>query len=114
MEDITIIGYVPVCAIGQSLEVQIDKLTDHGCEEIYKEKLSGTTATRPQLEACLDYVRDGDLIVVTKPGRLARSTLDLHRIVHDLNEKSARFRALDQSFNTTTKEVQLMFTTSTV
>ena len=104
------IGYARVSTIGQSLEVQLDKLSAHGCEKIYREKLSGTTANRPQLKACLDYVRDGDLLVITKLDRLARSTLDLHRIVHGLNEKGVGFRALDQSFDTTTKEGRLMFT----
>ena len=53
-------------SIGQSLEVQLDKLGD--CDKIYQEKKSGTNDKRPQLQACIDYVREGDTLVVTRLG----------------------------------------------
>lgn len=104
-----IIGYARVSSIGQSLEVQEQGLNDFGCDKIYQEKRSGTTANRPQLQACLDYVRDGDTLVITKLDRLARSTLHLHKIINDLNNKGVGFKVLDQSIDTTTKEGRLMF-----
>ena len=103
------IGYARVSSVGQSLNVQVDNLNDFGCEKIYQEKRSGTTANRPQLKQCLDYVRDGDVLVITKLDRLARSTLDLHKIVEQLNAKNVGFKVLDQSIDTTTKEGRLMF-----
>jgi len=104
-----IIGYARVSSAGQSLEVQNDKLTEYGCTKIYREKRSGTTVNRPQLKQCLDYVRDGDVLVITKLDRLARSTLDLHKIVEQLNSKNVGFKVLDHSIDTTTKEGRLMF-----
>ncbi len=73
-----LVGYARVSSIGQSLDVQLDKLKH--CDRIYQEKKSGTSGKRPQLKACLDYVRDGDTLVVTRLDRLARSTLHLCQI----------------------------------
>ena len=55
-----VIGYARVSSVRQSLDVQISKLTDYGCINIYQEKRSGTTANRPELKKCLDYVKEGD------------------------------------------------------
>lgn len=103
------IGYARVSTVGQSLDVQVDNLNDFGCDKIYQEKRSGTSADRPELKACLDYVRDGDVLVITKLDRLARSTLHLHKIVERLNSKNVGFKVLDQSIDTTSKEGRLMF-----
>ncbi len=103
------VAYARVSTIGQSLEVQIENLTKYGCEKIYQEKRSGTTADRPELKACLEYLRDGDVLVITKLDRLARSTLHLHKIIDQLNKKNVGFKVLDQSIDTTTKEGRLMF-----
>jgi len=103
------IAYARVSTIGQSLDVQVDNLKEYDCDKIYQEKRSGTTADRPQLKQCLDYVRDGDVLVITKLDRLARSTLHLHKIVEMLNSKNVGFKVLDQSIDTTTKEGRLMF-----
>ena len=104
-----IVGYARVSSIGQSLKVQTDKLNEYGCDKVFQEKRSGTTAQRLELKNCLDYVRDGDVLVITKLDRLARSTLHLHKIVNDLNNKNVGFKVLDQSIDTTTKEGRLMF-----
>ncbi|MEL7225235.1 MAG: recombinase family protein, partial [Cyanobacteria bacterium J06576_12] len=69
------VGYARVSSIGQSLDVQLDKLND--CNKVFKEKKTGTSGKRPQLQACLDYLREGDTLVVTRLDRLARSTLHL-------------------------------------
>ena len=104
-----VIGYARVSSVGQSLGVQLDKLKEYGCSKIYSEKKSGTSANRPELKSTLDYVRDGDVLVITKLDRLARSTLDLHRIIEQLNSKGVGFKVLDQSIDTTTKEGRLVF-----
>ena len=59
-----IIGYARVSSVGQSLDVQLDKLQH--CDKIYQEKQSGTNLKRPKLKACLEYVREEDTLVVTR------------------------------------------------
>ena len=104
-----VVGYARVSSVGQSLEAQQEKLVSYGVDKLFAEKLSGTTAARPELKSCLDYVREGDVLVITKLDRLARSTLHLHKIVNDLNERGVGFKVLDQSIDTTTKEGRLLF-----
>jgi len=106
------IGYARVSTTGQKLDVQITKLKEFGCtdDHIFMDKLSGTTAQRPKLQECLKFVRRGDTLVITKMDRLARSTLHLHQIVSDLNDKGVGFKVLDQSIDTTTNEGRLLFT----
>ena len=104
-----IVGYARVSSSGQSLAVQLDKLSDAGCSEIFQEKRSGLTAQRPALKECLRFVRKGDVLVITRLDRLARSTLDLHKIVQELDDRGVGFRVLDQPIDTTTKEGRLMF-----
>ena len=103
------VGYARVSSVGQSLEVQLAKLNKYGCKEIFQEKKSGKTSNRPELKECLKYVRKGDVLVITKLDRLARSTLDLHKIIDGLNKKQVGFKVLDQNIDTTTKEGKLMF-----
>jgi len=106
-----LIGYARVSSVGQSLDVQIEKLNEHGCHNIYKEKKSGTsTDNRPQLNSCLDFLREGDTLVITKLDRLARSTLDLAKIVDDLERGGIGFVVLDQNIDTTTLTGKLLFT----
>ena len=104
-----VVGYARVSSVGQSLEVQQEKLVSYEVDKLFAEKLSGTTAARPELKSCLDYVREGDVLVITKLDRLARSTLHLHKIVNDLNDRGVGFKVLDQSIDTTTKEGRLLF-----
>ena len=80
----SIVGYARVSSIGQNLEVQQEKLAAYGCDKVYEEKVSGTTANRTQLQAVLDYVRSGDTLVITKLDRLARSTFHLTQIADRL------------------------------
>jgi DNA invertase Pin-like site-specific DNA recombinase len=104
-----IVGYARVSSSGQTLAVQLDKLSDAGCSEIFQEKRSGLTAQRPELKECLRFVRKGDVLVITRLDRLARSTLDFHKIVQELDERKVGFKVLDQPIDTTTKEGRLMF-----
>ena len=104
-----IVGYARVSSSGQSLAVQLDKLSEAGCTEVFQEKRSGLTAQRPALKECLRFVREGDVLVITRLDRLARSTLDLHKIVQELDDRGVGFRVLDQPIDTTTKEGRLMF-----
>ena len=78
----TTVGYARVSSTGQDLSVQLEKLD--GCDKVFKEKRSGLDTGRPELKRCLDYLREGDTLLVTKIDRLAGSTTDLYRIISEL------------------------------
>ena len=101
------VGYARVSSVGQSLEVQLDKLKH--CDKIYQEKKSGASGKRPRLQACLEYIREGDTLVVTRLDRLARSTLHLCQIAADLERKQVNLQVLDQNINTNSATGRLLF-----
>ncbi len=105
----TLIGYARVSSTGQKLDVQLEKLEEQGCERTYQEKESGTTSNRLELTKCLDYVRDGDTLVVTKLDRLARSTLDLCSIAKLLEGKGVMLKVIDQNIDTSGSTGRLLF-----
>ena len=89
--------------------MQLEKLDDAGCDKVFKEKRSGVDAGRPELKRCLDYLREGDVLLVTKIDRLARSTSDLYRIISLLAEKGAAFKVTDDpSIDTTSRTGKLV------
>lgn len=93
-----LVGYARVSSVGQSLQIQEAALTDAGCDKIFSEKRSGLSAKeRQQLQDALDYVRDGDTLIVTRLDRLARSVADLFAIIDKLQAKGVAFRCLQQS-----------------
>jgi DNA invertase Pin-like site-specific DNA recombinase len=103
----TIVGYARVSSTGQDLTVQLEKLA--GCDKVFKEKRSGVDAGRPALKACLEYLREGDTLLVTKLDRLARSTPDLYHIVSDLTERGVSFKVIDDpSIDTTSRTGKLI------
>ena len=103
----TTVGYARVSSLGQDLTVQLEKLV--GCDKVFKEKRSGVDAGRPALKACLEYLREGDTLLVTKLDRLARSTPDLYRIVSDLAERGIAFKVIDDpSIDTTSRTGKLI------
>jgi DNA invertase Pin-like site-specific DNA recombinase len=102
-----LVGYARVSSVGQSLDVQLDKLNH--CDKIYQEKKSGASDKRPQLGACLEYVREGDSLVVTRLDRLARSTLHLCQIADGLKRKGVNLQVLDQNIDTSDATGRLLF-----
>lgn len=84
-----LVGYARVSSIGQSPDVQLDKLKH--CRKIFQEKKSGGGGKRSALPACLEYVREGDTLVVTRLDRLARSTLHLCQIADELSSRAKLF-----------------------
>ena len=102
------IGYARVSSYGQSLEVQLEKLNH--CDKVFQEKQSARTDEREQLQLCLDYVRDGDSLVITKLDRLARSTRDLLNIMQRMEDKKVKLVVLDQQIDTSTATGMLLFT----
>lgn len=104
------IGYARVSTEGQSLDNQVDRLTHSDCKKLFTEKYSGANSDRKQLQAALDFVREGDALVVTKLDRLARSAVDLGQIARKLESKGVDLVVLDQQIDTTTPTGKLMFT----
>jgi len=82
-----IIGYARVSSTGQDFDTQLEKLATLGAEKVFSEKRSGLDETRPELEKALEFAREGDVFVVTKVDRLARSAAHLHQIVKTLDKK---------------------------
>jgi DNA invertase Pin-like site-specific DNA recombinase len=103
----SLIGYARVSSLGQSLDIQLGKL-EH-CDKIFQEKKSGITDKRSRLKACLEYIREGDVLVVARLDRLARSTLHLCQIAEMLKEKGVELQVLDQSINTADATGRLLF-----
>lgn len=97
-----IIGYARVSTRDQNLDAQLDKLKDAGCAKTFREKESGVRSDRPQLAALLDYVREGDTVIVTKIDRIARSIRDLLGIVDQLQDKGVTFKVLNAQIDTST------------
>lgn len=104
-----IVGYARVSSSSQSLEVQHEHLKAAGCEKVFAEKRSGrTTEGRDALADAIDFVREGDVLAVTRLDRLARSVVDLHRLIEQLTAKGCGFRVLQQSgIDTTTSTGKL-------
>ena len=104
------IGYARVSTTGQSLDIQIDKLRQHGCEKLFQEKKSGgSRAGRAELDAALEFVREGDILIVTRLDRLARSLHDLVQATQELSRKQVGLVVLEQELNTTTAAGKLLF-----
>ena len=95
------ISYIRVSSSSQSLDVQREAVQNYGVTKIFEEKVSGTsTQGREQLKECLEFVREGDELVITRIDRLARSVLDLQLIVKELNEKGVTLTATEQPIST--------------
>ena len=104
------IGYARVSSTGQDYQTQLDKLQAAGCEKIFHEKQSGKSADdRAQLQAALEFAREGDVFVITKLDRLARSMNDLPTITSQLQKKGVGFVVTDQQIDTTTPTGKLLF-----
>jgi DNA invertase Pin-like site-specific DNA recombinase/predicted nucleotidyltransferase len=107
----TIFGYARVSTDGQTLDSQLEALKAAGCAQIFREKVSGAKTDRTQLARLLAAVSDGDVLIVSRLDRLARSTRDLLNILDTLAQRGASFRSLgDQWADTTTPHGRLMLT----
>ncbi|MGZ5876186.1 MAG: recombinase family protein [Bradyrhizobium sp.] len=106
-----IYGYARVSTDGQSLAAQLTELQGAGCEKIYKEKISGVRSDRKQLARLIAVLTKGDVLVVTRLDRLARSTRDLLNLLGAISERGARFKSLRDAWaDTTTAHGRLMLT----
>ena len=90
------LGYARVSTEDQTLQLQRPRLKEAGCEKVFEEKISGAARKRPQLEKLLGEVRKGDVLVVTRLDRLARSTAELLIIAERLRDHGAGLQSLDE------------------
>ena len=105
-----LIGYARVSTEDQSLDMQLDALEQRGCAKVFAEKLSGKTKDRPQLEAMLDYLRDGeDTVVIYKLDRLGRSMKDLLEITETLASRGIGLVSIKDGIDMTTATGRLYF-----
>ncbi len=104
-------GYARVSTEEQRLDLQKDALEKAGVEpeNIYEENISGVKKRRPELQACLKALREGDVLVIWRLDRLGRSLVDLCRISQDLEKKGVELRSLTESIDTETAGGQLVF-----
>jgi len=106
-----IYGYARVSTDGQSLSAQLAELQAAGCEKVFKENISGARSDRRQLARLIAVLTKGDMLVVTRLDRLARSTRDLLNLLGAISEKGARFKSLRDTWaDTTTAHGRLMLT----
>ncbi len=106
----SIVGYARVSSSSQNLDLQLGQLGNAGCEKVFSEKVTGTSRNdRRALEECLEWLREGDTLVVTRLDRLARSGRDLHDILAQLSAKQVGFRCVQQgAVDTTTSMGKLI------
>ena len=107
-----IVGYARTSTADQiaGLDAQERDLRAQGCTKVFSEQVSATQVERPQLRAMLDYVREGDTVIVTRPDRLARSTADLLSITRTLSDHGVILRVLSMQLDTSTPTGKLMLT----
>lgn len=104
-----LVGYARVSTQEQNLDLQIDALKAAGCEKIFIEKASGAQRDRPELQAAIEYARNGDTLIVWKLDRLARSIKQLIETIEGLGGRSIGFRSLTEEIDTTTAGGRLIF-----
>jgi DNA invertase Pin-like site-specific DNA recombinase len=106
-----VIGYARVSTDGQSYADQVTALNAGGAVKVYSEKMSGAKSDRPQLAKALASLAPGDVLLVTRLDRLARSTRDLLNVLHLVGERGAAFKSLADAWaDTTTPHGRLMVT----
>jgi DNA invertase Pin-like site-specific DNA recombinase len=104
-------GYARVSTDGQSVDAQVRQLTKAGCKKVFREVASGAKTDRSQLRRALDQLAAGDVLMVTRLDRLARSTRDLLSTVATITDRKAGFRSLGDAWaDTTTAHGRLMLT----
>lgn len=97
----SIIGYARASTDDQDCTIQVEALSAAGCSTVRSEKVSGTSLQgRQELQTVLDFLRDGDTLMVTRIDRLARSVADLESIVKTIRDRGAHLQATEQPIDT--------------
>ncbi len=101
-----LVGYARVSTEGQNLDRQIDMLVEYGVDErnIYKEKMTGTKANRPELNNMINNLKDKDIVVISDLTRVSRSTKDLLMIVDKIKCKGASIKSIKDTWLDTTSD----------
>ena len=102
-------GYARVSKNEQNLDVQIQKLTAAGCDEIFQEKISGAKDDRPQLKALMEKLRRGDVLCVVRLDRLGRRMMRLVELINNFKEQGVEFVSLENNLDTSTHMGMLLF-----
>lgn len=104
-----VVGYARVSTLEQNPDLQVDALTRAGAVRVFTDHASGATSDRPQLAACLDYLRPGDVLAVWRLDRLGRSVTDLIDLVGRLHRADVQFRSLTEGIDTTSPVGEFTF-----
>lgn len=104
-----LIGYARVSTDDQNLNLQHDALKNAGCERIFDDQVTGSKIQRPGLEAALEFVREGDVLIVWRLDRLSRSLKDLIEMVTLLDSKKIGLKSLNESIDTSSTSGKLIF-----
>lgn len=104
-----LVGYARVSTEDQNPDLQLKALKATGCKKVFVEKASGALRERPELSAALEYARKGDMLVVWKLDRLARSLKQLIETIESLETRKIGFRSLTEAIDTTTSGGRLVF-----
>lgn len=104
-----LVGYARISTRDQSPDLQRDALLAAGCERLFQETATGARRDRPQLAAAIDYMRQGDTLVVWRLDRLARSIRQLIETVEDLGDRGVELRSLTEEIDTSTSGGRLVF-----
>ena len=98
------IGYIRCSALDQNEARQVEMMKEQNVERVYMDKASGKNTNREQLQAMMDYIREGDIIITESISRIARNTRDLLSIVSEITEKKAEFISLKENIDTSTPQ----------
>ncbi len=104
------VGYARVSTRDQSLDSQIDTLKDYGCDKIFSEKVSGRKTKKTELDKCLEYLREGDILVIYKLDRLGRTTKQLIELAQWLENNKIELQIIDMNINTKDAMGKMFFT----
>ena len=106
-----LVGYARVSTFDQTPQLQVDALIDAGVDirHLYEEKISGSTLNRPKLKEALEFLKEGDILVVWKLDRLGRSLQNLIGIIEDLKKRGIGFKSLTEGIDTTNSGGMLVF-----
>ena len=106
-----IFGYARVSTRDQDVAAQVAELRTAGCAKVYREKASGAKTDRPELRKTINRLEPGDVLMVTRLDRLARSTRDLLNVIEEVSKRGAGFRSLKDAWaDTTSPHGRLMLT----
>lgn len=102
-------GYARVSKNEQSLDIQVQKLNEIGCDEIFKEKVSGAKDNRTELNRLMEKLRSGDIVYVVRLDRLGRRMIKLVELINEFKNKGVEFVSLENNIDTTTSLGMVLF-----